>query len=81
MRLCIALFLFVLSACSSPAPKCWRLTLIKEDVSRGIFLPHWHLVPGDIVLSQGDQVVVVFPNGRRLVAPAGEVDLVEEGCE
>ena len=78
MRMSVVVLLFV-SSCAS-APMCRRVTMLKTAPNIGLFLPHWHLVPGDVVLNNGDTVTIAFHTGDRLTMTEAEFDLVQEEC-
>ena len=75
----LAVVLLLLSSCAE-APKCRRVTMLKVAPNIGLFLPHWHLVAGDIIMRGPEQVTIAFHTGERLVMPVAEFDLVQEEC-
>jgi hypothetical protein len=75
----LAVALLLLSSCAE-APKCRRVTMLKTEPRIGLFLPHWHLTAGDIILRGPEQVTIAFHTGDRLVMPVAELDVTFEEC-
>ena len=73
--------LFSLSCASAPKRPCYIVTLRMSDQEHGIYRPHWHTAPGDVLaLTEDGKIQLTFPDGQRFEFKRGDVGVVEEQC-
>jgi hypothetical protein len=73
--------LFSLSCAAAPKGLCYVVTYRVSDPSHGVYRPHWHTAPGDVLaLTQDGKIQLTFPDGQRFEFKREDVGVVEEKC-
>ena len=59
---------------------CKRVVFDSIDQSKGLYAPHWHLVPGDVVSKRDGKTTILFASGRQISGPEQSMIVIDEVC-